>query len=463
MSMRNFGWLAILGTLFSMPAYAAGLTLWQFYQQAQQGDMRYAESRAAYAEARTLGSTARAAFLPKVMLNADTTYNELTNHFLGGLPGLPFPNGTFDFNANGYGVTVTETLFDMRAIEAYKAAGHTVRAARFQRELAHTELILAVARAYFGLLLAQSELHLAHAEQRALSIEMQSAEHSFRLGTSSITDANEARARYDVVTAQALRAANAVRIARHRMMRMTNHGARHLWRFNLARLPKPPAVEALAADLARARRKSLALEVARAEARAARAEARAEGDARFPRVEAIASYAYARAGNSMYGFGNVEHQKTIGLDLSFPLYQGGELSAASAKARARARRAAYALERARRLVRYDVHQGFLNVRSDYAQIRALETAERASRTAFQSERLGERIGIRSNVDVLAAQQQLYSARRALAAAVFGYLINRLELAAAISHLRGADLQELNACLRPPRGHGQPMGKAATAG
>ncbi len=461
MAMRNYQWLAVLAALLSGPACAQGLSLWQFYQQAQQGDMRYAESQATYAEARTLRPGARAAFLPKVTLNANTSYNELTNHFFGGLPGFTFPSGTFDFNANGYGLMVTEALFDMRAIDAYQAAGRTVQAARYSAELAHTELILAVARAYFGLLLAQSELRLAHAEQQSLAIELQSAEHSFYLGTASITDANEARARYDVVTAQALKAQNAVRIARNRMARMTNQPVRGLWSFNIADLPSPPPASTLTADLARAREQSLTLAVARAEARAARAEARAAGAARFPRIEAIASYQYARAGNSMFGLGNVSRQKSVGIDLTFPLYQGGELRAASAKARARARKARYTLERARRLVRYNVHQGFLNVRSAYAQIRALETALHASRTALASERLGARIGIRSNVDVLAAQQQLYAARRELAAAVFGYLMSRLELTAAISHLTPADLQRLNRRLLPPRGFHRPT-RAAPA-
>ncbi|MDA8389584.1 MAG: TolC family outer membrane protein [Gammaproteobacteria bacterium] len=461
MSMRNYRWLAVLCALLSGPVCAQGLSLWQFYQQAQQGDMRYAESRATYAEAKTLGAAARSAFLPKVTLDANTTYNELTNHFLGGLPGFAFPSGTFDFNSNGYGLMVTQALFDVRAIDAYEAAGSTVRAARYRAELAHTELILAVARAYFGLLLAQSELHLAHAEQRALEIEMRSARHSFHLGTASITDTNEASARYDVVTAQALKAENAVRIARNRMMRMTNQPVQNLWRVNLADLPKPPPVNTLADALARARHDSLTLAVARAQARAAGAQARAAVAAHFPRIEAVASYDYARAGNSIYGFGNVSRQKSIGIDLTWPIYQGGELEAASAKAAARARKARYTLERAQRLVRYNVHQGFLNVRSAYAQIRALETAERASRTALASERLGARIGIRSNVDVLAAQQQLYSAKRALAAAVFGYLMSRLELTAAISHLAPADLRRLNRRLLPPRGSRQPIRAGAT--
>lgn len=443
------------GLVLAAAVHAQDLSLWRFYTEARQYDARYAQSQAALQEADTLAATARAAFLPKINANANTTDNSLSAAFFGGDASLFFPNGHYDFNSNGYGVTVTEALFDMRAIDAYRAARPTIQAARLRARLARTALMLRAANAYFSLLLAQNELQLAQAQSRALHSEWNSARQSFRLGTATITRANEARARYDMVMSEVLAARNAVRIARSRMQRMTGTRIASLWRVDLPRLPAPPHRRQLTVDMRKALAHNLSLRMARAELRAARALAAAAGAARYPRLNAEASYNYARANNSGYGFGSVMRQKMIGIDLSIPIYQGGELRAAAAKARARARRAFFALAQTRRLVRFDVRQSFLDVRNGYAEVGALSAAEKASRIAFASDQLGFKIGIRNNVEVLAAQQRLFSARRDLVRAVFTYLIGRLGLQAAIGPLTPDDLRALNALLKPPGGTAHP--------
>lgn len=445
-------WIILAGLVVTTAARAHGLSLWRFYTEARRYDARYAQSQATLRAARTISTRARAAFLPKISANANTSYNDMSANFFNfSDAGLIFPNGHFDFNANGYGITVTEALFDMRAIDAYRAAGPTVRAARLRDRLARSALMLRATNAYFALLLAKSELRLAQAQDRSLRTEWLRARQSFQLGTATITDANEARARYDMVMTEVLAAANAVRIARSRMQRMTGRPVAHLWRIDLRQLPKPPRRAQLATDMRMALDHNLSLRMARAELRAARALAAAAGAERWPRIEAEAAYSYTRADNSSFGFGSTIRQKSVGIELSIPIYQGGELRASAAKARAEARRAFFALVQARRMVRFDVRQSFLDVRNGYAEIVALTATEKASRSALSSDQLGLKIGIRNNVDVLAAQQRLFAARRDLVRAVFTYLVGRLGLRAALGPLTGHDLQALNVLLHPPRG------------
>jgi outer membrane protein len=52
--------------------------------------------------------------------------------------------------------------------------------------------------------------------------------------------------------------------------------------------------------------------------------------------------------------------------------------------------------------------------SGLAQVRALQTAERSARTLLESNLLGYQIGVRIDIDVLNAQDHLFSARRDLA-------------------------------------------------
>ncbi|MDA8191901.1 MAG: TolC family protein [Acidiferrobacter thiooxydans] len=443
-------WLACTAA----PALAANLK--DIFRAARLHDMGYRQAGASYREARTIGPEARSAFLPHISAQANTSYNDLTSRILGGVSGgFVFPSGHFTFNANGYGISVTETLLNIRALYAWRAAGATMRAARQRYALAQSNLVLTVSAQYFGFLLAQDDLRLRRAEERALRAEYQSALRSFHLGRAPITDANEARARYEAVHAAVLAARNAVRLARARIERMTGQPAHHLWPLNLHHPLPHPRASALTTDEAQALRDNLVLQAARSEAHAASESARAASAARYPTITAQAGYSYSRAGNGEFGFGTVLRDKTIGLDVTLPIYQGGELSAESARASAAAFHAHVAALRVERRVQFDVRQAFLNVRNGYHEIAALAAAKKAARVALASERLGMRVGVRNNVDVLRAEQAYYRTRRDFARAIYDYLLGRLELKAAVSHLTVGDIGRLNALLQPPDAVGAP--------
>jgi outer membrane protein len=93
-------------------------------------------------------------------------------------------------------------------------------------------------------------------------------------------------------------------------------------------------------------------------------------------------------------------------------------------------------------------QAFLGVSSGIAQVRALETAERSARTSLESDLLGYQVGVRINIDVLNAQDQLFSARRDLAKARYDTLVNSLKLKASTASLTDSDMLSLNTLLSP---------------
>ena len=442
---------------------ASAANLKTIFLAARAHDMRYRQSGASYREARTIGPEARSAFLPHISAEANTSYNDLTSRILGGSSTFVFPSGHFTFNAHGYGVSVSETLLDIQALYAYRAAGDTMRAARSRYELAKSDLVLGVCAKYFGYLLARDDLRLRRAEERALRAEYASAMRGFHLGRVPITDANEARARYDAVRAATLAAQNALRLARARIERMTGTPARGLWPLNLHHALPRPRAGVLVTDEARALNHNLVLQAARRQAAAAAADARAASAGRYPTITAQAAYSYSRAGNGEFGFGTVLRDKTIGLNLNLPIYQGGELSAKSAHASAAAFHARVAALRIQRRVRFDVRQAFLNVRNGYDEIRALKAARAAARQALASERLGVRVGFRNNVDVLRAEQAYYRSRRDFARATYDYLLGRLELKAAVSHLTAGDIDRLNALLKPPSAPSAPSNGHAAPG
>jgi len=104
------------------------------------------------------------------------------------------------------------------------------------------------------------------------------------------------------------------------------------------------------------------------------------------------------------------------------------------------------LEVARRSADLTARQLLRKVTSGLAQVRALEAAERSSQLALDSNLLGYQVGVRINIDVLNAQQQLFSTRRDLALARYTVLVDGLRLRQSVGGLDENDLSSINALL-----------------
>ena len=79
-------------------------------------------------------------------------------------------------------------------------------------------------------------------------------------------------------------------------------------------------------------------------------------------------------------------------------------------------------------------------------MRALEQARVSTQKALESTLLGYETGVRTGVDVLNAQRDLYRTQRDLAQARYTYLLSRLRLKNAVGTLSEADIAGLNALL-----------------
>ncbi len=101
------------------------------------------------------------------------------------------------------------------------------------------------------------------------------------------------------------------------------------------------------------------------------------------------------------------------------------------------------LENVKRTVAFNTRQAFLGATNGVAQIKALETALISSQSSLDSTKLGQEVGVRTQVDVLNSTQQLITTRRDHAQAIYAYAVNVLKLKAAAGTLTEADLAYVN--------------------
>jgi outer membrane protein len=198
-----------------------------------------------------------------------------------------------------------------------------------------------------------------------------------------------------------------------------------------------------------AEKQSFAVQTQEAAAQVAALEARRASYAYWPTLDFVASHGQNnQSATTESSVGRETTTTTIGLQLAMPLFQGGGLTSREREAAALSLRAKEDLENARRNSALAARQNYLAVINGIAQISALEQALVSSQSALDSNKLGYEVGVRINIDVLNAQQQVFQTRRDLAVARYNTITNQLRLKAAAGSLRDEDVEEVNRALSP---------------
>ena len=166
----------------------------------------------------------------------------------------------------------------------------------------------------------------------------------------------------------------------------------------------------------------------------------------LPTVDLVANYnKNIHAGGGTFGATDTR-ATAVGVQLNMPLFQGGAIQSKWREAEANREKARQDMENARRNVELQTRQAYLGVVSGISQVQALQQALKSSESLLDASKLGQQVGVRTNLDVLNAQQQLFSTRRDLYQAQYNYLVSQLSLKAAVGALSEDDISKVNQSL-----------------
>jgi outer membrane protein len=444
MKTRSLAATAALAIVVALPARADDLL--QIYRDAQQADPALASARAIWQATQEHLPQARAGLLPNVNASAAANVNRF-DQSINGLPGGDFG---MSYRSGSLTVSASQPIYRVGNYVAYDQARDEVAQADYVLASAQQDLILRVTVGYFDVLLAQYNVELAVAQKAAVSEQLAQAKRNFEVGTATITDTNEAQAKYDQIVATEISTRNDYdnRVAALRAIIDRTPGP-------LARLtqnfePQPPEPENPQYWNDRALRDNLAIHAAQSSYDIATLEIDRQRAGHLPTIDLVASYGgtVASATPTYPGVGsNTERQGLVGLALNVPIYQGGYVSSKVREAIAQQDNARQSLEAARRNALFNAQTGYSGVQSSVASIHANAQAVHSAEVAYDSNRVGQEVGVRTNLDVLNTQQNVFTARRDLASAYFNYLIGVLRLKAAVGTLTEQDVIDLNRRLR----------------
>jgi len=441
MKLKPFSFL--LAALLGANGTAQAADLLETFRAAQANDPVIAAARAALQAGQEKLPQGRSLLLPSISLSANSTYNDTTTQY-GGPTFLP--GGNYRYNSHGYGVNLTQPLFRQQNWLVYGEAELQVAQAEAQFRIAEQDLMLRVAQTYFDVLIAQDSVQLAEAQKTAIAEQLEQAKRNFEVGSATITDTHEAQARYDLTSAQEIAAQNDLEIKKRALQQLINampQDLKHLSKEFKLEAPQPADMEKWVGD---AQSNSLQLAIAQASAEIAEKEVARNRGGHYPTVDLVANYSNNQSSGGSFGVGSDNTNKSIGVQLNLPLFQGGLVNSRWREAEANRERAKQALEDTRRSIALQTRQAYLGVVSGIARVKALQQALTSGESVLEASKLGQEVGVRTNLDVLNAQQQLYATRRDLYQAEYSYLISHLRLKAAVGSLGEEDLARVNRAL-----------------
>ena len=375
--------------------------------------------------------------------------------------------------SRAWSVRLTQPLFNWDKWEQFRQGDLAASIAEAQYAAAEQDLVLRVTEAYFNVLNAQDTLNLNRNKKTLIKEQLEQARRNFEVGTATITDTHEAQSRYDLVIAQELAAEADLLIKRSALEQLTGSNIGNLKslssqakieiiakerKIKLKNNQKPSKVNIENAVAVQPNQdiqgwikqaedvsytiiaSKLAYEIAQKDTNRAIA-----GHA--PSIDLIAQRGYNDSESGGIGVNYRAYSSQATIQVTIPLFSGGYSQSAVREKSALASKALADYENTRRSVAQATRQAYLGFTSGLAQVKAYEAAETSALSALDSNKLGYEVGVRINIDVLNAQDTLFTTRRDLAKSRYDTILNGLKLKAQAAVLSDEDLQAVNALLK----------------
>ncbi|MEO5764987.1 MAG: TolC family outer membrane protein, partial [Casimicrobiaceae bacterium] len=377
--------LALAALCATAPARAEDLL--QIYREAQVNDPTLAAARATWNAVQEFVPQARAGLLPNVNAAGSANVNNLNEHVRSSPP--------LDINNRNYAlgqlsVSASQPLFRVQNKVAYDQAKQQVAQADYTLSSVQQDLILRVAIAYFDVLLAEFNVELADSQKSAVSEQLAQAKRNFEVGVATITDTNEAQARYDSIAAQEITSRNDLdnrRTALRAIIGRTPPPLKRLGRGFEPVLPEPNSADSW---VDRALADNITVKIASYNVDIATLEIDRQKAGHLPTVDLVGSYSHqVGSGAANFSNGFDLRQRQIGVQLNVPIYQGGLINSRIRQAIAQQDNARQNLEVARRVALFNAQTGFSGVNSAAASVKAFEQAVVSAQVAYDSNRVGQ--------------------------------------------------------------------------
>ncbi len=338
--------------------------------------------------------------------------------------------------AHALGLSMSQTLWSFQSFSQLKEANFQVAAAEATFQGAQQSLLLRVAQAYFGILSAADQLATNVAERDAFNTLLNQAKSREQTGVGPRSDVEQAQAFYDATEQSVIDARNALDDANLALTQIVGQkvaGVAPL-REDIPLLSPEPAsaddwVTSARLDNFDVRTAQLTMEAA-------------SRDISVQRGRGLPTISLTGSGSKITQdavLGGNQRLDTIGVSFSWPLFQGGAITSAVRQSRALFRESQAHYEAAQRSTETQTRAAFRGIVTGIQRIGAAHRAVDSGERAVEAMRRNVEFGTGNEFELLNAQNNYYTARRAYNQARYDYLTNVLTLKQQAGRLTEQDL------------------------
>ncbi|AGP43775.1 Outer membrane protein TolC precursor [Serratia plymuthica] len=321
-------------------------------------------------------------------------------------------------------ITLTQPLFDYEAYARYKAGVAQTLMSDERYRSKFLDLAVRVISAYVEVAYSKDQIALASAQKAAYKEQLTLNDRLMGAGEGTITDVSETQARYSLAEAQEIEARDALDAAQRELEVIIGVPLNQLDELQTLRPGKFQVAPLIPSRFEEWQKIALennpTLAASRHGVDAAKYEVERNRAGFMPQVQLYASHSENDSSSD-----NTVNQKyrtdSIGVQVSVPIYAGGGVSASTRQAAARYGQAMYEMDAQTGTTLNDLRKQFNLCISSRAKLAAYELAVKSATTQVTATRQSVLAGQRVNVDVLNAEQQLYSAQKDLASAKYTYI------------------------------------------
>ena len=443
------------------------------YQEAAFSDPVLNAARFNYQASKELYWQGLSLLLPQA--NATPGGTRYYQHGVGTTPVSTTPGNSRVFDQKSYTVTLTQPVFNMGALEAFKQGDLNTKIADMRFFLAQQDLIIRVSQAYFDALTSQDNVELYRNKKGLIKQQLEIAQAKFDAGLATIVDVNTAQAALDLANSQEIAAQADLVVKRGVLEQLVGRPVGALKPLTKeAKIdgvlkdprskskdvkgnpiadsvnPQLPPGQTLDDWINQAEAANFNVLAGQLSVSLAESTYRASQALNYPSLNLVGTSGYNTSNGTATNFNPANtnvYNNTVALQMTIPLVSGGFNSSVIRQNAALVDQAKANYDNARRTAAQNTRTAFTGFYGGLASVKAFEAAERSSTSALESSKLGFQVGTLINLDVLIALDTVITTRSQLQLARYSTILNAIKLKAHASALSDEDLIAVNALLR----------------
>lgn len=443
----------------------------RLYQEAAFSDPVLNAARFNYQASKELYWQGLSLLLPQA--NAVPGGTRYFQHAAGNAP--PGTPSSRVYDQKNYTVTLTQPVFNIAALEAFKQGDLNTKIADMRFYAAQQDLIIRVSQAYFDALTSQDNVELYRNKKSLITQQLDAAQAKFDAGLATVVDVNTAQAALDLANSQEIAAQADLIVKRGVLEQLVGRPVGPLKPLSkeakidgVLKDPRSKTKDAngipIAESVNPALPKGQTLEdwIHQAEAanfnvlagqlsvNLAESTFKASQALNYPSVNFVGTAGYNTSNgtaNSLTPSQTNIYNNTIALQMTIPLVSGGYNSSLIRQNAALLDAAKANYDNYRRTAAQNTRAAFTGFYGGLASVKAFEAAERSSTSALESSKLGFQVGTLINIDVLIALDTVITTRSQLQQARYSTILNAIKLKAHAAALSDEDLIAINTLLR----------------